>query len=56
MGILMAGDIYDKSVPAGEAVEVLDEFLTELVSRKMQLFIVSGNLRIPQRLQSNKLL
>jgi len=27
--ILMAGDIYDKSVPAGEAVEVLDEFLTE---------------------------
>ena len=50
LGILMAGDIYDKSVPAGEAVEVLDEFLTELVSRKMQLFIVSGNHDSPERL------
>lgn len=50
MGILVAGDIYDKSVPAGEAVEVLDEFLTELVSRKVQLFIVSGNHDSPERL------
>ncbi|HVJ50271.1 exonuclease SbcCD subunit D [Desulfitobacterium sp.] len=50
LGILMAGDIYDKSVPAGEAVEVLDEFLTELVSRKVQLFIVSGNHDSPERL------
>ncbi|WP_207652421.1 hypothetical protein [Desulfosporosinus sp. FKB] len=29
-GVLMTRDIYDKSVPEGEAVEVLDEFLTEL--------------------------
>ncbi len=50
MGILVAGDIYDKSVPAGEAVEVLDEFLTELVSRKVQMFIVSGNHDSPERL------
>ena len=50
LGILMAGDIYDKSVPAGEAVEVLDEFLTELVSRKVELFIVSGNHDSPERL------
>jgi exonuclease SbcD len=50
LGILMAGDIYDKSVPAGEAVEVLDEFLTELVSRKVQLFIVSGNHDSAERL------
>ncbi len=50
VGILMAGDIYDKCVPSGEAVEVLDEFLTELVSRKVQLFIVSGNHDSPERL------
>ena len=50
LGILMAGDIYDKSVPTGEAVEVLDEFLTELVSRKVQLFIVSGNHDSAERL------
>src|SRR5665648_1127409 len=43
LGILMDGDIYDKSVPAGEAVEVLDEFLTEIFSRQVPLFIVSGN-------------
>ncbi|KUO66012.1 MAG: exonuclease sbcCD subunit D [Gracilibacter sp. BRH_c7a] len=49
-GILMAGDIYDKSVPAGEAVEVLDEFLTELEARQVQLFMVSGNHDSPERL------
>lgn len=49
-GIIMAGDIYDKSVPGGEAVEILDDFLTELASRKVQLFIVSGNHDSPERL------
>lgn len=49
-GILMAGDIYDKSVPAGEAVEILDDFLTELASRDIKLFIVSGNHDSPERL------
>ena len=29
-GVLLAGDIYDKSVPAGEAVQMLDWFLTKL--------------------------
>ncbi len=48
--ILISGDIYDKSVPAGEAVEVLDEFLTELVVRNVQIFIVSGNHDSPERL------
>lgn len=50
LGILMAGDIYDKSVPAGEAVEVLDEFLTEIFSRQVPLFIVSGNHDSAERL------
>lgn len=50
LGILMAGDIYDKSVPTGEAVEVLDDFLTSLVARKVQVFIVSGNHDSPERL------
>ncbi|GAB6155479.1 hypothetical protein JCM17380_42300 [Desulfosporosinus burensis] len=48
-GILIAGDVYDKSVPAGEAVEVLDDFLTELVARQVQIFIVSGNHDSPER-------
>ncbi len=49
-GILMAGDIYDKSVPAGEAVEILDDFLTELACRSIKLFMVSGNHDSPERL------
>jgi len=49
-GILLAGDIYDKSVPTGEAVEILDDFLTALASRDITLFMVSGNHDSPERL------
>jgi exonuclease SbcD len=50
LGILMAGDIYDKSVPTAEAVQVLDDFLTEIVARKVNMFIVSGNHDSAERL------
>jgi len=49
-GLLLAGDIYDKSVPPGEAVGLLDEFLTELVTCKLQIFLISGNHDSPERL------
>jgi exonuclease SbcD len=49
-GILIAGDVYDKSVPSGEAVEILDDFLTDLAARRLQIFIVSGNHDSPERL------
>ncbi len=42
-GIIIAGDVYDKSVPSAEAVEVFDDFLTKLASRKYPVFIISGN-------------
>ena len=32
-GVLIAGDVYDKSVPSVEAVGLLDGFLTELRAR-----------------------
>ena len=41
--ILIAGDIYDKSVPSSEAVEVLDKFINDIASRKIETFIISGN-------------
>ena len=41
--IVIAGDVYDKSVPAAEAVELLDEFLCELANRELHVFVVSGN-------------
>lgn len=42
-GIIIAGDIYDKSVPSAEAVEVFDSFLTKLAALKTPVFLISGN-------------
>ena len=41
--VLIAGDIYDKSVPTTEAVELLDSFLYRLSKRDAEVFIISGN-------------
>ena len=41
--LLLAGDIYDKSQPGGEAVELAGWFLTELAATGKPCFIVSGN-------------
>ena len=40
---LMAGDVYDKSVPSAEAVAVLDEFLVRLSRTGTKVFVLSGN-------------
>ena len=42
-GLLIAGDVYDKSVPSEDAVRLLDEFLAKIAKRKLQTFIISGN-------------
>lgn len=42
-GVIIAGDIYDKPIPSAEAVQVFDQFLTELAERKKTVFAVSGN-------------
>ena len=42
-GLLLAGDIYDKTVPSAEAVSLLDDFLVELSKRKVDVFVLSGN-------------
>ncbi len=49
-GILIAGDVYDKSVPSGEAVELLDDFLTGFVSRRFPVFMIIGNHDSSERL------
>ena len=48
--VLMAGDIYYKSQPSTEAVELLDEFLTRLALLGQPVFIISGNHDSPERL------
>ena len=48
--VLISGDVYDKSVPSAEAVELLDDFLVRLAERRLQVFVISGNHDSPERL------
>ncbi len=48
--VLIAGDIYDKSVPSAEAVQLFDDFLVQLAKRKLQVFVISGNHDSPERI------
>lgn len=48
--MMIAGDIYDKSLPSAEAVELFDDFLTALAGRGFPVFLVSGNHDSPERL------
>ena len=43
--VVIAGDIYDKAVPAAEAVEVFDSFITELKRAvpETEMMLISGN-------------
>lgn len=42
-GIIIAGDVYDRSVPPAEAVTVLDWFLSTLIERGIKVYMISGN-------------
>ncbi len=41
--ILISGDIYDKSNPTGEAVQLFSAFLAKLEELKINVFIIRGN-------------
>ena len=49
-GALIAGDVYDKTVPSAEAVALLDDFLVRLAKRDLQIFLISGNHDSPERM------
>lgn len=42
-GILIAGDVYDRSIPSEEAMKLWDDFLVSLAEKKIPVFVVSGN-------------
>lgn len=48
-GLFIAGDIYDKSIPTIEAIELFDSFLVELSNRNIDVYIISGNHDSPER-------
>lgn len=49
-GVLIAGDVYDKSVPSEEAVRIFDYFLCQLAEQGIPAFIISGNHDSDERL------
>ena len=48
--VVIAGDVYDKSVPPAEAVTLFDGFLCRLAERSLPVLIISGNHDSPERL------
>lgn len=48
--VIIAGDIYDRSVPPVEAIRLFDDFLGRLAKRELHTFIISGNHDSPERI------
>lgn len=48
--VIIAGDVYDKSIPSAEAMQLFDDFLCSLAKRKLQVLVISGNHDSPERL------
>ena len=42
-GIIIAGDVYNKSVPGSDAMMVLDGFLTQMAEKNIHIYMISGN-------------
>lgn len=49
--LVIAGDIFDRSVPPASAVVLLDEFLTRVSQQGIKTCIISGNHDSPQRIE-----
>lgn len=41
--IIVAGDIYDTTIPRIEAIELLNKVINEIISRNIKMIIISGN-------------
>ncbi|GAA3688062.1 exonuclease SbcCD subunit D [Gordonia hankookensis] len=50
--VVVAGDVYDRSVPSADAVRVYDRGLAEIAAAGAQIVITSGNHDSPTRLGS----
>lgn len=49
--IILAGDVYDRSVPSSDAVEVFNDFLDALIIKHhFKVFMISGNHDSSERL------
>lgn len=49
-GVIISGDVYDRSIPSVDAVELFDKFLTLLAEESIPAFIIYGNHDSAERL------
>lgn len=50
--LLISGDVYDRAVPSPDAVELLDDILSNLVMKlEIKVLVIAGNHDSPQRLE-----
>ena len=50
LAVIISGDIYDRAIPGVEAVNLFDDFLTELAGENVTVMIIAGNHDSPERL------
>lgn len=48
--VIIAGDIYDKSVPSAEAMNLFNNFITSLSELGAKVYMISGNHDSPERI------
>ena len=41
--ILIAGDLYDRSIPPADAEAVFDQFLTQALGHQIRMIMIAGN-------------
>ena len=49
-GIMIAGDVYDKSIASTDAIKLFEDFLMQIAERKIKTYIISGNHDSAERL------
>lgn len=49
--LVIAGDVYDRSVPREDAVRIYNRFLTRLAELGVYVFLITGNHDSPERVQ-----
>lgn len=49
-GVIIAGDVYDKTTPSEEAVHLLNDFICTLADKQVKTYIISGNHDSAERL------
>ena len=49
--VLIAGDVYDRSLPSEAAVGLLDDFISELADKNIGTYMISGNHDSESRLE-----